>query len=349
MTGCWTANVMGMLTALLAEQEPKHWLDPVIDWITQLFPSWSFFNMPYNVIGFLAVVLASLVCGAVGSLVVGNRMAFFSDALAHCAFAGVSIGFLLALLSGIRNANEFWQTVLPVMIVFGMLVGIGIAWVREKTSLASDTVIGVFFAGSIGLAAMLKKLIRNRQLFNLDDFLFGDPLTANADDLVYLLALVLITAAVLVLMYNRFVFTSFNPSLARSRRIPIRLCSYVFIVLLALIVNVCLKTVGVLLINALLIVPAAAVANVVRNMRQLFWGTVLLCLAVSTSGFWLSQQIGLPDPNDPRHPIQFGSGGTTVVLSVLLFFAAMLAEPLRRRWLRATPLPSPAVESNTKG
>src|SRR4051794_14874059 len=135
-----------------------------------------------------ALVLVSLCCGSVGSLVVGSRMAFFSDALAHCAFAGVSIGYLLfeVLLVRIRPEaqGEIWQAVTPVMVVFGMLVGFGIAYVRGQTGLASDTVIGVFFAGAIGLAAMLRQILNSRPLFNLEDFLFGNPTNVRSGDLI---------------------------------------------------------------------------------------------------------------------------------------------------------------------
>jgi zinc transport system permease protein len=323
---------MNACLALL--QTEGGWLDEVILRITRLAGElgrdWSYFNLDYNVRSFLAVLLASLVCGAVGSMVVGNRMAFFSDALAHCAFAGIALGFLIALLGGIREERQFWQWVTPIMITFGILVGIGIAWVREATGLASDTVIGVFFAGAIGFAALLRNVIRSRRLFNLEDFLFGDPITVSSDDLIYLFLLVVVTAVLLGWMYNDLVFTSFNASLARSRRIRIRLCNYAFIVLLALIVNVCLKTVGVLLINALLIVPAATIGNVARNMRQLFWGTIGLCLFISCFGLWLSAQVRIPDPARPRAPIQLGIGGTMVVLAVVLFFLSMAVRPLQR-------------------
>ncbi|HXG11412.1 MAG TPA: metal ABC transporter permease [Gemmataceae bacterium] len=331
MATCWLAQAVGVLAVLFGAQEDVHWLDRLIREFTALWPEWSYFSLDFQVRSLLAVLLASLVCGAVGSLVVGNRMAFFSDALAHCAFAGIALGFLFALLSGVRDEQQFWALVTPIMIVFGIVVGVGIAWVREQTNLASDTVIGVFFAGAIGFAALLRKVIRSRRLFNLEDFLFGDPVTVSAGDLVFLFVLVAITAALLVWMYNDVVFTSFNASLARSRRVRVRLCNYAFIVLLALIVNVCLKTVGVLLINALLIVPAATVGNVARNMRQLFWGTIVLCLLISVFGVWLSYQVTFPNPNNPRDPIQFGIGGTMIVSAVVLFFLSMAVEPLRRR------------------
>src|SRR5207248_3354214 len=106
----------------------------------------SFLSQPSNVRGLLAVVLVSLLCGTVSSLVVGNRMAFFSDALAHCAFAGVALGLLIGIASGSTARRDQWdfyqQWIIPlVMVSFGVLVGLLIAYVREKTGLASDTVI----------------------------------------------------------------------------------------------------------------------------------------------------------------------------------------------------------------
>ena len=149
------------------------------------------------------------------------------------------------------------------MVVFGILVGFGIAYVRERTGLASDTVIGVFFAGAIGLAAMLRKLISSRTAASTSKTSSSATRSwLHADDLVCLgragrgdrrpcCAASTTTCCC----------ASFNPSLALSRRVPVRLCNYLFVILLALIVNLCLRTVGVLLINALLIVPAATAVN----------------------------------------------------------------------------------------
>jgi zinc transport system permease protein len=215
--------------------------------------------------------------------------------------------------------------VLPfIMVGFGLLIGMAIAWVREKTSLASDTVIGIFFAGAIGFGAVLFKSLSNLGYFNLEAFLFGDPLFVGTPDLVMLAALVVITVTTLVFLYNPLVFASFNPSLARSRRVPVRLANYLFIVLLALIVNLCLKIVGALLINALLIVPAATATYLAGNIRQMFWLTTGLCLAVGFCGLLLSWHVELATK------IKLGVGGTIVVLSVFLFFLAMAVAPLLR-------------------
>ncbi len=336
MLTCWQA--LAALPLLLAESgAEQHWLRQAIESFCRQFPDSTFFNLPWNVTGLLAIILVSVSCGAVGSLVVGNRMAFFSDALAHCAFAGVSLGFLFfyAFLAGVRPDDEFWQWATAVMVGFGIFVGLGIAYVRDKTGQSSDTVIGVFFAGAMGLAAMLRQLIRSRKLFNMEDFLFGDPLVVQAQDLLLLLFLTAVTAGLLTWMYNRFVFTSFHISLAHSRRIPVGVCNYLFIILLALLVNLCLRAVGALLINALLIVPAATARNLARNMRQLFWLTILLCLFAGIAGQLLSWGGTIPRPGgEPSNPIRFGISGTIVMLSVVLFFLSMLREPLAKMLVR---------------
>ena len=210
---------------LFAQASPyDDWLVRAIDgFIQAAHPApYSFLDSAPNILGLIAVILVSLVCGAVGSLVVGNRMAFFSDALAHTAFAGIALGFLTAILAGAVGRDFFdWAT--PIMVVFGILVGLGIAYVQERTSLASDTVIGVFFAGAIGFGAMLLQGIAGLGIFyNAEDFLFGSVVTITPRDVKVLVLLAALTAAALALLYNQLLFTTFNPSLARSRRIPVR-------------------------------------------------------------------------------------------------------------------------------
>src|SRR5688572_7291572 len=141
------------------------WLDDRIRWFSEKFPPESFLHYDFNVKCLLAVLLVSLVCGAVGALVVGNRMAFFSDALAHCAYAGIALGFLIALLSGVRNQTEFRAWTTPIMVVFGILVGLAISWVRERSGLSNDTVIGVFFAGAVGFGLILLKFVSHHNYF----------------------------------------------------------------------------------------------------------------------------------------------------------------------------------------
>jgi zinc transport system permease protein len=310
---------------------PSQGLDRAINFFAGLAPADSFFAYDFNIRSLLATILVSLCCAAIGSLVVGGRMAFFSDALAHCSFAGISIGFLLFLLFGpilgydIHSRRLFWDWVTFIMVVFGMVAGCGIVWVRTRTGLSSDTVIGVFFAGAVGLAAALRNLLRNRVLFNLEDFLFGDPMLVSSGQLILLACLLLLTSLLLAGIYNYLLLASFNQSLALSRRVPVGWVNYLFILLLALTVNLCLRFVGALLINALLIIPAATAINLSRNMRQLFWRTIALSFVLCLLGQWLSWEMEM------GAKIQLGLSGTIVLLSVFAFVVSLAVGP----WVRA--------------
>jgi zinc transport system permease protein len=326
---------------LVFAQSPEHWLEHLLRLVADRAPPDGFFSFTFNLRALLALVLISVSCGAVGSLVVGGRMAFFSDALAHCAFASVSVGFVLftTVVMQLRPSTqptEFWDWVTPLMLGFGMLIGFLIAYVRQRTGLASDTVIGVFFAFAIGLAAMLSSIMQSRDLFRLEDFLFGNPLQASGEDLVHLGLLAVLTVVVLALTYNHLLLSGFNSSLARSRRVPIQAVSYLFIMLLALVVNLCARTVGALLINALLVVPAATAANVSRNLRQVFWVTMALCLGSCLLGQAISWEVGLYLERLEGRRMQIGMPGTIVLVSVVAFMISAVLGPILRERRRAS-------------
>ena len=202
---------------------------------------------------------------------------------------------------------------------------------------------------------MLLKAVSAHGYRNLEAFLFGEPTYTTIEDLELLFWLILLTAVLLYFMYNHMVFASFSSSLARSRRVPTRLSQYLFIVLLGIIVNVSIQIVGVLLINGLLIVPAATAANLSANMRQFFRRSVVLALAVGLGGYWLSLDLTMPTSGGDR--LRFGHSGTIVVLSVLIFALSMLTGPLTRLCKRSfakrppastlhNPLPVPTMAKN---
>ncbi len=318
-----------MIPLLFALGGPADGLDAALDAIAKAAPEGSFFSAATDLRALVALVLVSLTCGAIGPLVVGGRLAFFSDAMAHCAFASVSVGFILFTfgLAGVRPVEEFWDWVTPVMIGFALLVGYAIAVTRERTGLSSDTVIGIFFAFAIGLAAMLRKLMSNRRLFSLEDVLFGDPLLVRSQDVVYLGVLLVVTWVGLSLMFNSLFLAGFNTSLALSRRVRLGLVQRLFILLLAVVVTLCVRTVGVLLINALLVVPAATAANLSRNLRQMFWLSVCFCLASALLGQFIVWETYVY-----RKDISLGTPGVIILVSVALFVGSALVGPwLQRR------------------
>ncbi len=327
--------------------EPVTWIANAVDRFTGLWPEGTFFSYDMNVYSLLAVFLVAIICGAVGSLVVANRMAFFSDALAHCSFAGAAFGLLLGLI--LRASDEgFHQWIVIIMIQFGIVVGLLIAFVQEKSGLPSDTVIGVFFAGAIGLGGIFVKTVGSRKYFNLESFLFGDPLTVGPPEILWLIFLLLVTWIFLIANYNTLVFSSFNDSLAFSRRLRMRLSRYLFVALLGLIVNLCLQVVGALLVNALLIIPAATAGNCTAQHAQLFWGALVLGVLAGCSGLALAWEVVIPDPLAPRLKLQFGTGGVIVVINVLFFIGSMILGPLWKsrqaaRLRRSGPLHEPSL------
>ena len=300
--------------------------DMPVEWIDQLVGSLADAcgTQLFVVKGVLVLLFVCTLCGMVGSMVVGNRMAFFSDAMAHSAFAGVALGYLTVVFVN----GPAWVVPL-VMVLFGALVGAGMVYVREQTSLASDTVIGVFFAFAIGFGAMLFRILRDISTFNPEQFLFGNLLFVASIDLLFLFVLVFVVGGLFAWRYNDLVFASFSPSLARTRRVNLRLNNYLFIILLALVVNLSIQAVGALLINALLVVPAAAASNVARNLRQMFWLTVLFCITSGLLGFYLSTAVAVRIGGG--EPVKFGPSGTIVMVCVSIFAITAFAAGFRRR------------------
>ena len=305
------------------------WLDAIIGLIqTGPWPTGSFATHEHNVRALLGTLVVCFICGALGSLVVGNRMAFFSDALAHCAFAGVGLGLLLSLLTDTPD-DVVRQRITLIMVAFGITVGLLIAFVRDQTGLASDTVIGVFYAAAIGIGAVVTRIISsgNRRFFSIEDFIFGaSPVNIRSWEVVLLVGLAIGAVVFLAFTYNAMILASANPSLALSRRVPVRLTRYLLIVLLALMVNLSQQVVGTLLINGLLIVPAATAANLAGNLRQMFWYAVAIALFVGFAGHLLSWEISCQ-----FYPFTVGISGTIVVFSVFLFVLSAIAVRFLRR------------------
>jgi zinc transport system permease protein len=295
------------------------------------------FTFGFDFRAILSVLAVTAICGMVGALVVGNRMAFFSDAMAHCAFAGVALGIIITLMLGTGKDPEQFRWLIPlVMVGFGALVGLAIAFVKEKTELASDTVIGVFFAGAIGFGAMLLSALKKKRTLDPETFLFGSPFYVQDIDFLYLAILLVLLMALLYWRSNHLLLASFNPSLARSRGVSIRLNNYLFILLLALIVNFSIVTVGALLINAMLIVPAATASNVSRTLKQMFWWTLGLSILAGMGGLYLSNSFQMKMGGIE---IEFGPSGTIICVSVALFFVSMLGPRFRKRFLSEKPQP----------
>ena len=269
-----------------------NWLP--FDWVT--------LNFMKNAL--LAVCVMAPLFGILSTSIVTGRMSFFSDALGHSAFTGIAIGVLCGL------AAPIWAAV-ALSIAFAVLF----TWVRAKTQQAADTVIGVFSSTAVALGIFIATL-GGGSFTKFNSFLIGDILSVTPAE-IGLLALVLAAVVVLwILFSNRILLTTIHPQLASSRGISIRRSELLFTCVIAVVVTLAISWVGLLVINSLLVLPAAAARNVAKNMRQYVLFSVLAALVCSIAGLFVSYEIGC-------------STGATISLLLAIWFA--LSSLLRSR------------------
>jgi len=220
---------------------------------------------------FLAILLLTPLLGLLGTMAVNQQMAFFSDALGHSALTGIGLGIVLGVSNDLLS-----------MIVFGVVWAVLICRIKQTGATSTDTVISVFSSTSI--AAGLLILSRGGGFAKYSTLLIGDVLAVTPGDLLWLLLALIVGVALWVQMYNSLLLTSVNESLARSRGVRTRLTECAFVVLVAVAVMLAIKWVGVMLINALLILPAAAGRNLARNSRQHALWSVFIALGSGVAG-----------------------------------------------------------------
>ncbi|MCX7842122.1 MAG: metal ABC transporter permease [Clostridia bacterium] len=250
----------------------------------------------------IAVLIISPIFGILGTMIVNNRMAFFSDALGHGAFTGIVIGSLLGLMEPLWAAVAF-------SIVFSILI----TAIKNRSKASTDTVIGVFSSTTIALGVVLAPLGR----VNVRNLMFGDLLSITLSDIIILMAVLVAVLVIWTVMFNKMLLVSINQSLAGSRGINTLLVDMVFTSAIAVIVTVSIQWVGLLIINSLLVLPAAASRNIASNIRQYHLISILLALVSGITGLVLSFYWDC-------------ATGATVVLVCALFYFITLG--LRRRF-----------------
>jgi zinc transport system permease protein len=253
----------------------------------------------------VALLFLAPACAVVGVYVVNLRMAFFSDAIAHSAFSGVALGFLLAT-AGVSGIDPRFT-----LVAFGLLVGLLITAVKRRTELGADTVIGVAFSAVIALGIVIISY-SPRFLRDFNHYLYGDILLLDLADLRTALLLALVVITFMVFGYNRLLLIGLNEDLARTRGVRARLYDYVFAALVVLLVTASIRITGLLLVTAMLVVPAAAARNLARSAGQMFWLASAIGLAAGAGGLIASYYLDT-------------AAGATVILAGTLLFAGSLA------------------------
>lgn len=255
--------------------------------------SWVEYTFMKNAL--IAIILAAPLFGLVGTMIVNNKMSFFSDAMGHCALTGIAIGVML----GIENYAVS-------MLAFAILFAIGIASIIESDVSSSDTIIGVF--SSAGIAVGIVILSANGGFSKYSGYLVGDILSITKNEILLLAIIFLVVISVWIFSFNKLMLASLNADMAKSKRINVKLYKNLFAVLIALIVTVSIKWVGMLIINSLLVLPAAAAKNIVKSMRAYHIVSMLFSLFSGICGLVLSYYIGT------------SAGATIVLISSIIFF-----------------------------
>lgn len=262
--------------------------------MTEFILGWWQYDFMRN--AFYAILLIMPLFAMLGTMVVNNGMAFFSDALGHSSLTGVGIGILLGM-------SEYR----PAMVIFAIIFALVMNRIRYSRMSSTDTVIGVF--SSCGVALGLVLLSRGGSFSRYQSLLIGDILSITKDEIMILGITLILTAVVWALCFNRFYAISISPSLARSKGIPVRLLDNLFVVIVAVIVMLAIHWVGLLLINAMLILPAAAARHIAKSTRGYHFTALVFGLFSGLLGLWFSYRNSV------------ATGPVIVLIAALLYFA----------------------------
>jgi zinc transport system permease protein len=251
----------------------------------------------------LAGLIAGPMLGFLGTLVVVKRHAFFSEAIGHAALTGVAIGIL---------AGEPYTGPYGSLFGYCLIFGIALNYLRHRTGLSPDTLIGVFLSMSLALGASVLLVLAGRiNIHILENVLFGSILTVSGTDIAILTVVGLVVSTITAMFFNRFMLASFNPALAAVRGVPVKLLDYAFVILVTVVTVACVKIIGAVLVGALLVIPAASARIVSSSLRGFVTLSIIFALVATMTGIVLPMEMDLPVP----------SGAAIILTAGCLFIA----------------------------
>jgi zinc transport system permease protein len=259
----------------------------------------AFFSDSFVVYAIAAGVALALVAGPLGSVVVWRRMAYFGDTLAHASLLGVALSVAADLLP------------MAGVVFIGIMIAILLFWLERQRDLSTDTLLGILSHSALALGLIVLSVIQTQGFnINLMSYLFGDLLAVNRSDLVLMYASVLIILLIFSRLLAPLISISVNVELARIDGVKVERVRFIFMVLLALVIAVALKVVGILLITALLIIPAATARIFSKSPRQMVLNSILVSVLAVVLGLYAS--LGWDFPTGP----------SIVVAASCLFFVS---------------------------
>ena len=248
--------------------------------------------------GMIAAVLVGIVCAVVGTYVVLRGMAFFGDALAHTILPGIALGYLV---SGGARESLFWWA-----LGTAVVAALGIGAISKNSEIKEDTAIGIIFAGMFALGIALISTVRSYAV-DLSHFLFGDVLSVSTQSLWLILIFAGLVLLVIFAFYKEFLTLSFDPILATTLRLPVSLLNNLLLTLIAVTVAVSLQTVGVALMVAMLVTPAATAYLLTHRLSAMMWLASIFASLAGVIGLYLSYYLSI-------------ASGAAIVLTATFFF-----------------------------
>jgi ABC-type Mn2+/Zn2+ transport system permease subunit len=259
--------------------------------------------------GMIAAVLVGIVCAVVGTYVVLRGMAFFGDALAHTILPGIAIGYLVS--GGARDTLFWWALGTAVVAAWG------IGAISKQAEIKEDTAIGIIFAGMFALGIALISTVRSYAV-DLSHFLFGDVLGVSAQNLWIIAIFSVVILLTIAAFYKEFLTLSFDPVLAATLRLPVNLLNNLLLGLIAVTVAVSLQTVGVALMVAMLVTPAATAYLLTNRLWVMMALAAILASLAGVIGLYLSYYLSI------------ASGAAIVLTATAFFLLAFLWKKVKR-------------------
>ncbi len=268
----------------------------------------AMFEHAFMVRGMMAALIVGPVLGAMGTVVVTRKLAFFTQTVGNASLTGVALGLLF---------GEPIESTYAGLYGFCLIIALLMTYVKNRARVSNDTIIGVVLAQVLGIGILMLVLVTKQfNVHQIEGILFGSLITLNNNDLIFLIIISMIAMVVGGIIFNRTMLSSFNPILAKARGVRPVFIEYVFIAILTAVIVASLKLVGALLVLVLMVVPAAGAQNIAKNLAQFFWltiafSTVSTVIGLLASGLW-------PVP----------TGASIVLVASIAFYSTLVLKPI---------------------
>lgn len=268
---------------------------------------------PFMVRSLIGAIIVGIICSVVGTYIVLKGMAFLGDALAHAVLPGLAIAYFIG---GTATLPLFWGS-----LIAGLFTATGIGLITKGGQLKEDTAIGIIFAGMFALGIAIISSVRNYSI-DLTHFLFGDILGVSKQDIILAVIIGITVLLIVVLFYKELLVTIFDPTLARTLRIPLRLFQFMLLFMVTLVIVVSFQIVGVALMVAMLITPAASAYMLTNRLPSMMILSAVIGLISSITGLYFSYYLNI------------ASGAAIVLTCTVIFIVVFLISPKKKVFIK---------------